>query len=255
METLATWIPVALLIALLLGTALFLALGGGGVFRLWAREPVGIAVPAFACLLVFGAPQMGDMLAGMRHGIGANGEDDAAWWHQTGLGAAVFLLALQGWFWMRAAPNARGNPGGRTGWRDADTPVNLPWQQTAAPRLALIPPTLIAFSPIYQALVRNIPWESVPWVAAASAFAASAIVWSWAWRRRIRLRRALVKRSASLPLHGMRVTRLFNGAPGGRRCAYALLVIAVGYILLAQLERFHPDRNRSYAKMAVPTPP
>ena len=224
------------LITLAVGAFLvFLALGGGGVLRLWAREPVGIAVPAFACLLVFGAPQMGDMLAGMRHGIGPDGLDDAPW-HQTGLGVAVFFLALQSWFWMRAALNARGYAGGRTGWRDADMPSNLPWQQTAAPRLTLIPPTLIAISPIYQAWVGHIPWESVPWVGAGTAVAAAALVWGFAFVRRAFLNRALQGRAVAPPaLVGSRLSRLFRAAPGGSRYAIALLAAAVVAMLLAQL--------------------
>jgi hypothetical protein len=243
MGFLATWTPTFFLCVSLLGAIVFLALGGGGVLRLWAREPVGIAVPAFACLLVFGAPQMADMFAGMRHGFaGRLGEAD--------LGVAVFLLAVQGWFWMRAGLNSRGYPGGRTGWRDADIPSVLSWQEIAAPRLTLVPATLIAISPIFQALDGNIPWVSVPWFGAGSAVLAAAVVWSWAWRRRSRLLQLRAGGGANGPaapvaiiLVGWRVTRLFRAAPGGPRYAVALLVIAVLYMVLAQVA---PDLISDY---------
>lgn len=228
MDFLATWAPTCFVCASLAGAIVFLALGGGGVLRLWAREPVGIAVPAFACLLVLAALQVGDMLAGMRHGFASRlGEID--------LGVAVLMLAVQSWFWMRAGLNSRGYPGGRTGWRDEDTPAVLSWQEIAAPRLTLIPATLIAISPIFQALVGNIPWLSVPWLGTGSAVLAAALVWSCARRRRIRL---LERRGAGpigQRLTGLRLTRLFRAAPGGPRCAVALLVVAAGYMLLAQL--------------------
>ncbi len=95
MAEFVSWLPISLLVASLAGVLVFLALGGGGVLRLWALEPVGIAVPGFACLLVFTAPQMADMLAGMRHGFaGRLGELD--------LGVAVFLLAV-----LRPEPSQR----------------------------------------------------------------------------------------------------------------------------------------------------
>jgi hypothetical protein len=209
----------------LLGSIVFLALGGGRILRLWAREPVGIAVPAIAAALVYGAPQMGDMLAGMRSG---NGADDASW-HQAGLGIAVFVLSVQGWFWTRAALNARGYPGGRTGWRDRDTPIDLPWQEVWAPRLTLVPATLIAVSPVYQALAKHIPWRSVPWVGVASALIAAALAWSLARGRRT----VMVKRAANRPavaapppLRGRRVLRLLLAAPFGRYGAVCALVFA-----------------------------
>jgi hypothetical protein len=220
MDFLATWTPTIFVCAALAGATVFLALGGGGVLRLWARKPVGIAVPAFACLLVFAAPQMADMLAGMRHGF-------AGRWGEIDLGIAVFTLAVQSWFWMRAGLNSRGYPGGRTGWRDADTPAVLPWQEIAAPRLTLIPATLIAVSPIFQVLVGDIPWLSVPWFGTGSAVLAAALVWSWARQRRIRLLRRRGGGPVGQRLTGLRLTRLFRAAPGGPHYAGALLAIAV----------------------------
>jgi hypothetical protein len=203
----------------------FVAVGGGRVFHLWLQEPVGIAVPLLACIIVLAAPQMADMMAAMKTGYGPAGLDRNPI-HEIGLGLGVLVLGLQSWFWTRAGLNARG------GYRDRDAPVNLPWQEIWAPRLTLVPATLIAISPLLMGVERDMPWSSVPWVGVASALAASALAWFLAWQRRHHKAR-MGGTAVPRPLPCWRTSRLFAAAPFGAPAAWLMLLLAVLGMLIA----------------------
>jgi hypothetical protein len=219
---------------ILLGVVLigFLAVGGGRVLALWAREPVGPAVPLIACVMVIAAPQMADMMAAMKSGYGAAGGHNESPFHQLGLGLGVLALGLQAWFWTRAALNSLRN------YRDANAPAQIPWQEIWAPRLTLLPTTLIAISPFFMAAGRKIPWSSVPWWGIVSAVAASLLLWFLAWdrRRRKRLAAAAMPPPQPMPIPSWRVGKLFAAAPlGGSLAAWLLFLVGVGGMILAQL--------------------
>jgi hypothetical protein len=128
---------------------------------------------------------MADMMAAMKSGYGAAGGPDENRFRQLGLGLGVLALGLQAWFSTRAALNAREN------YRDANAPVQMAWQEIWAPRLTLLPTTLIAITPFFVAAYGRIPWSSLPWSGIVSAVAASALLWFLAWDRRRRHMRRL----------------------------------------------------------------
>ena len=212
----------------------FLAVGGGRVLHLWLQEPVGVAVPLLACVIVLIAPQMADMVASMQTGYGPAGLDRNPM-HQTGLGFGVLVLGLQSWFWTRAALNARG------GYRDRDAPADLTWQEIWSPRLTLVPATLIAVSPLIMGAEGDMPWSSVPWVGVVSALAASALLWFFAWKRRQSKARAAGAGALKL-LPRWRISKLFAAAPLGSRAAWLMLLVAgIGMLIAAVVPDFVND--------------
>src|SRR6202000_3391799 len=137
-------------------------------------------LPILACLIVFGAPQMADMMAGMRSSLGGTAASN---WRALELGVGVALLGLQSWFWARAERNAR------LGHTDAAARRGMSWQERAAPRLILIPTTAIAISPLIFACLGKIPLASVPLPAVFVAVVVSGILWAIAVWQRVRQQR------------------------------------------------------------------
>jgi hypothetical protein len=212
----------------------FLGIGGGRCVHLLMQEPVGMAIPLLACLIVIAAPQMASMMAATTSG-------------QIGPAVAALALGFQGWFWTRAALNARG------GYRDSDAPIELPWQDVAAPRLTLIPSTLIGIWPFFLWLrglvaeqgkpVENvIPTSSVPWAGIALSILFSCLLAGLAWWRRSRHRQ---RKQAELlhepappapqPLPACRVARLFAAGPFGSAAAWIFLALAIAGAIVAEL--------------------
>ncbi len=199
------------------------------LLRLYAQEPVPIGIPLLTCVLILITPQMTDMLAAIVGGRGESGYDEA-WWHPLGFGIGTFMLGFTAWFWMRAALNAR------AGWRDADTPVKLPWHQLYAARLVLVPILLIGASPLVAAVRGRMSWGDVPWWGVFAAAVACAFLLYLAWeRRRIYLaNRRGTPRPPGRPLPTRRWRRLFAAAPVGPAAAWASLAIALAGFVLAQ---------------------
>jgi hypothetical protein len=207
-------------------------MGGGRVVRIWLRDPVGPALPLLACFIVFAAPQMADMMAGMKSSLGGSGASN---WRALQLAGGVFLLGLQGWYWSRAALNAR------EGYPDAEAPIALPWPDRAAPRLVLVPTTLIALSPIIFAWRKTMPWDSVSWPAIGLAAVVSAVLWTLAVVRRMQLKHGrllLMQTRTGLPqarpLPVARVAKLLAAAPWQGAGPWTLLGIALVGIIIIQ---------------------
>ena len=80
------------------------------------------------------------------------------------------LLGMQSWFWTRAALNAR------HGFRDIDAPQDLSWQERWAPRMTLIPITLIAISPLLMAREGRIPRRAFP---GQACFGVARVFYGW----------------------------------------------------------------------------
>ena len=126
----------------------------GLVLLRWWEEPVGVAVPLFALVVVLFAPQMPDMFAGMIVG-NRDGVIDRAWWHPLGLGTSAALLGFSAWYWTRAAllapykiddasrQAARALPTART--------PQIEWSREWAPRVALLAAAIIAAAPLLMA--------------------------------------------------------------------------------------------------------
>ena len=250
-----------LIVLLCIALFVFLATVSAPILRLWAQEPIGMAVPLLACVIVLAAPQMADMMAGMKSAYGT-GIQDVGWWHEIGLGAGVFMLGLQGWFWTRAALNAR------FGWRDVDAPVNMDWPKRWAPRLTLLPTTLIAVSPLFMATFHHIPWSSVPWMGVVSAAVACLIVGCGAWYRR-KGQQAVRDMAAGLaarlvaqlpaqqpavlaPPGWPRMAQLFAGGPGGSPARRALLLAGMQRIGTPTLGRALPRHRVQRLFAAAP---
>ena len=116
---------------------------------------------------------MADMMVAMKSGYGAAGGHGDGWLRQTGLGFAVLALGVQSWFWTRRGVKC-------PAWfRDVDAPLGLSWQERWAPRLTLIPMTLIAISPLLMAREGTIPQTSIPWTSVLSAWLR--VLWLGPW--------------------------------------------------------------------------
>jgi energy-coupling factor transporter transmembrane protein EcfT len=112
---------------------IFLAVGGGRIIGIWLCDPVGPGLPLLAWIIVFAAPQMADMLAGMNSTLGG---ETPTLWRMLELGIGVLLLGVQGWCWTRAAHNARLGFTDDTFIANAGIAPALTWQDRAAPRRA-----------------------------------------------------------------------------------------------------------------------
>jgi hypothetical protein len=197
----------------------FLANGGGRLLKLWALEPVGVFAPTIACLTFLAVPQMAQMMIGMKGGYGSGGFDEHVY-HQFGLAFGVFVLGLQSWFWTTAARNARYD------WHDNSVPRNIAWQLLWAPRLTLVPTTIIAISPIIMAIRGAIPVHSVPWYGVWSSVFVSAFLVGLATYRRSRILKQAAASSARLN-QSWRVAKLFEAAPYGPIAAGFMLLLGV----------------------------
>jgi hypothetical protein len=201
--------------------SVFLAVGGGRITGIWLRDPVGPGLPLLAWLIVFAAPQMADMLAGMKSSLGGG-------WRAMELPLGVFLLGLQGWLWTRAAHNAR------IGFTDSATLAakTLTWQERAAPRLTLVPTTLIAISPVVLACQKKMPWDSISWAAVIGAVLVSLVLWVLAIVRRWLLSGRTPSPAA---LWGPRIVRLFLAAPHSPVMPVVMIVLALAGLAVIQL--------------------
>ena len=193
-------------------------LWGRPLLLLYASEPVGGGIPAVTALLILVTPQMADMMAAISGGRGLGGRYDEAQWHQSGFGLATAFLGFQGWFWMRAALNARVN------MRDTRWPDEKSWPERWAPRLVLLPALLIALSPLVVAAEGRITWQSVPLVGVLVAMVSTGLLFLFIWGRASII--PLPQRSAR-PLPRLRCARLIAAAPLHRMIAIASLVVGV----------------------------
>lgn len=118
----------------------------------WQEEPVGVAVPLIAAVLILFAPQMPDMFAGMA-------DAEKPWWQlclQSVLfGFSALALGALSWFWTRAALSARikrsdCERNGEPALGDAVGGENpgITWSRTIAPRFGLYCSVLITAAPI-----------------------------------------------------------------------------------------------------------
>lgn len=192
---------------------------GRPLLRLYAAEPVAGGIPSLTALLILLTPQMADMMAAISGGRGLDNHYDEAWWHQTGFGLFAGLLGFQGWFWMRAALNARVN------LRDTRRPDEMSWPERWAPRLVLLPALLIALSPLIVAAEGRIPWSSVPVFGVGLAVLTTGLLLLFIWRRRVVLP---VARYDGRPLPRLRSARLIAASPF--HPGVALVSIAVGLV-------------------------
>ncbi len=130
----------------------------------WLEEPIGVAVPLIATVLILCAPQMPDMFAGLA-------DASRPWWlvfAQSALfGLSAFLLGFFSWYWTRAALSARikrSDLERENDHPDKDADVHqrvgrsmkagvstddpaVSWSRTRAPRLGICCSALIAAAP------------------------------------------------------------------------------------------------------------
>ena len=127
----------------------------GAILVRWCEEPVGVAVPLFAFLVVFFAPQMPDMFAGMAVG-NHDGVTDTALWHPLGLGLSSALLGFSAWYWTRAALLApyKIDDAGRLHHQPLPASKLVAWSLEWAPRVALLAAALIAVAPLLMSVGR-----------------------------------------------------------------------------------------------------
>jgi hypothetical protein len=114
----------------------------GHILLRWGEEPVGVAVPLFALFVVFFAPQMPDMFAGMAVGF------------PLGLGFSAALLGFSAWYWTRAALLApyKIDDAKRRAARGRDEITSIvEWSREWAPRVVLLVAAIIAVAPLLMA--------------------------------------------------------------------------------------------------------
>lgn len=212
-----------LVIALIVCVGAALLVWGRPLLRLYAAEPVAGGIPSLTALLILLTPQMADMMAAISGGRGLDNHYDEAPWHQIGFGLAAGLLGFQGWFWMRAALNARVN------LRDTRRPDEMAWPERWAPRLVLLPALLIALSPLVVAAEGRLPWRSVPFVGVGVAVITTGVLLVLIWRRRVVLP---VARYDGRPLPRLRYARLIAASPFHPGMALFSIVVGVlGFVL------------------------
>ena len=212
----------------------------GSVFACIIEQPIGFAVPLFALIVFFSAPQMPDMFAGMVMG-GAAGRPWYADLHPLSYGFAVAFLGFAAWYWSRAALSGgeemddAERRSERTERRQSPEKIVLEppdWAREWAPRIALAFAALIACAPLIMTItIPGRSWQDAPILASATGIAFVIIAFLIT---RYRLAIGLAGGLRAIPLMWkLRTTSILAAAPFGWLTALALLALSLLAALLA----------------------
>ena len=209
----------------LLLTFLWALVYRGELVRICARHPAPLGVPLTAGLLFVLAPQIGDMMLGLRDGAAAAGFNRFLA-GQFGFGLAANALGFQSWYWLRASLNAD------HGYLDKAPGFSPPWPERIAPRLGVLLALFVSLTPLLLILWRHMPYKEAPWPGIVIGIGLNGFFFWWVWMRHRKSRS--VEGSRPTPLRACRVRRLIHCAPFSKWWAFGILLVSAGGIVLPQ---------------------